>query len=406
MVTFDDFAIPQPNGDIAAPGAICAGPDGRIWFLHQTTAPSSIGAVTVDGQNFGLLTNSITNIGPVAINPGPDGNVWYTKQGGTGKVTPSALGSNGNVVVIMMGFQEYGAPQGGETGGIIQGPDGNLWYTTTTPAQIVKMDTNGQSTPYAISGMGRTPADITVGPDGNLWYTDTTANVIGRITPSGTMTEYQIPTPASSPKAICGGPKGDGNVWFVEHDAHNIGRITPSGTITEFAIPSGGDPAAIAAGPDGNLWFTEPGGFNAIGRCTPSGGISEYPIPTAGTEVAGITAGPDGNMWFSEEYVGKIGRFSHLMGGGTLASGMVGQTPLGGLVGMCTKDTDCINSGMACGGDVCSHATSPPACVLANTGDPGWCNSSSDCWCMSTGATCNTASHHCSTTSLDGYDGG
>src|SRR5262249_29026364 len=155
----------------------------------------------------------------------------------------------------------------------------------------------------------------------------------------------------------------------------NIGRITPSGTITEFAIPSGGDPSAIAAGPDGNLWFTEPGAFNAVGRCTPSGGISEYPLPTAGAEGAGITPGPDRHMWFSAGDVGKIGGFSNLMGGGMLASGMVGQTPLGGTVGMCTKDTDCINSGMACGGDVCSHAASPPACVLANTGDPGWCSS-------------------------------
>jgi streptogramin lyase len=370
--------------------------------LHQTTAPSSIGAVSIDGKNFALLTNNITNIGPVAINPGPDGNVWYTKQQGTGKVVPSSLGATS---VGSGGFTEYGSPQGGETGGIIKGPDGNMWYTTTAPAQIVRMTTSGQSTPYALSGTGRTPADIAAGPDGNLWYTDTTANLIGRITPSGTITEYPIPTPSSFPRAISAGPKGDANVWFVEHDGHNIGRITPSGTITEFGIPSGGAPYAIAAGPDGNLWFTEPGAFNAIGRCTPSGGISEYTIPTANTEVAGITAGPDGNMWFSEEFVGKIGRFN-LTGGGTLASGVVDQTPLGGTVGMCTKDTDCVNSGMGCGGDVCSHAASAPACVLANTGDPGWCTSSSDCWCMSQGATCDTTSHHCSTTSPDGFDGG
>jgi streptogramin lyase len=286
MVTFDDFTVPQPNGDVAAPGAICAGPDGRLWFLHQTTAISAVGAITTDGQNIGILPTSTTNIGPVAINPGPDGNVWYTKQQGTGKATPSALGSNGDVVVSGGGYQEFGSPNGGETGGIVQGPDGNLWYTTTAPAQIVKMTTSGQSTPYAVSGNDRTPADITAGPDGNLWYTDTSANVIGRITTSGTITEYPIPTPASFPSAICPGPKGDGNVWFVEHDGQNIGRITPSGTITEFAIPSGAQPNAIAAGPDGNLWFTEPGAFNGIGRCTPTGGISEYSIPTANTEVA------------------------------------------------------------------------------------------------------------------------
>jgi hypothetical protein len=87
---------------------------------------------------------------------------------------------------------------------------------------------------------------------------------------------------------------------------------------------------------------------------------------------------------------------------------MVGATNLGGTVGMCSKDTDCINSGKGCGGDVCSYATSTPQCVLSNTGDPGWCGSDSDCWCNAPPqkATCDTTSHHCSTTTVDGYDGG
>jgi streptogramin lyase len=404
MITFTDFPIPTQAG-VSSPGAICAGPDGRIWFLHQTTAPPAIGAVTVDGRNFGQLNNDSQRIGPVAINPGPDGNVWYTKQLGIGKAMPSSLPSNGNVFITSGGYTEYGAPMGGATGGIILGPDGKMWFTMPTPGMIANITTSGQSTAYPLPGTNRTPTDIALGPDGNLWYTDTSANKIGRITTSGTITEYSIPTPAGDPRAICGGPAGDGNVWFVEHDAHNIGRITPSGAITEFAIPSGGDPYAIAAGPDGNLWFTEPGAFNAVGRCTPSGGISEYPIPTPNTEVAGITAGPDGNIWFAEEFAGRIGRFSDLKGGGTLASGSLTMSPLGGTVGMCTKDGDCINSGMGCGGDVCGHATTTPQCVLANTGDPGWCTSRSDCWCAPQGATCDTTTHHCSTTGFDGVGG-
>ena len=404
-VTFTDFVVPMPNGSVAAPGAICAGPDGRIWFLHETSAPNSIGAVTVDGQNFGQVDNSTTNIGPVGISPGPDGNVWYTKQQGLGKVTPGSLPMTGNPM-ISNGFQEYGAPMGSETGAITSGPDGNLWFTGTAPSIIGKITPSGQSSSYAVSGMNTSPTGIAAGPDGNLWYTDTSANVIGKITTSGTITQYQIPTAASFPAAICAGPKGDGNLWFVEHDAHNIGRITPSGTITEFAIASGAQPAAIVAGPDGNLWFTEPSSFNAIGRCTPSGQISEYPLPTANAEPVSIAAGPDGNIWFSEEFVGKIGRFSNLTGGGTLASSTITQTPLGGTVTKCTNDTDCVNSGMGCGGDVCSHILSPSACVLANTGDPGWCTASSDCWCMSEGATCDTTTHHCSTTGYDGLDGG
>ena len=46
-------------------------------------------------------------------------------------------------------------------------------------------------------------------------------------------------------------------MWFTERLASAIGRITPDGTITEYKLPTFTSyPGGIAAGPDGNLWFT------------------------------------------------------------------------------------------------------------------------------------------------------
>jgi streptogramin lyase len=382
QITIAEFLV-NTSGN-PAPGGICAGADGRIWFLHQDTSPSALGAVATDGGNFAVYKVNVTGIGPIAINPGPDGNVWYTKQQGIGKMQPSGA------------FTEYDAPQGAATGGIIKGPDGKMWFTEPDVDRVGNITATGQAKDYPLPGKGRTPNDITLGPDGNLWVTEKTGNSIGRVTPSGVVTEYPIPTPASNPQAITTGP--DGNMWFTEHDAHNIGRITPTGTITEFGIPSGARPYRIAAGPDGNIWFTEPGSFNAIGRCTPTGGISEYPIPTANTDVEGITAGPDNTVWFAETDAEKIGRISNLTGGGNLSSatGAFGTTLT--TSGPCTKDADCVASGQACGGDVCSHSGASPSCTFAVTADPGYCNVTSDCWCAFQGATCDGATHHCSTT--------
>ncbi len=62
-------------------------------------------------------------------------------------------------------------------------------------------------------------------------------------------------------------------------------------TITEFSagITPGSAPISIAAGPDGNLWFSNktahgPGNDHPSGR---------------GDWSDGITAGPDGNLWFT-----------------------------------------------------------------------------------------------------------
>jgi streptogramin lyase len=117
--------------------------------------------------------------------------------------------------------------------------------------------------------------------------------------------EFAIPTPGAGAVAIAAGP--DGNMWFTELMANKIGRITPAGTITEFTLPSPNSRAfAITGGPDGNVWFTEEIG-TAIGRITPDGSITEFTLPDYSSR-KGITSGPDGNVWFTDQYAARIGR--------------------------------------------------------------------------------------------------
>lgn len=128
---------------------------------------------------------------------------------------------------------------------------------------------------------------------------------VATATARGPVTQFPIPTASSRPTAVAAGP--DGNVWFVESSANKIGMITPTGTITEFAITTlASGPRDIAAGPDGNLWFTE-ANASQIGKITPTGTITEYPVPPVDPDFPDfweqepdrITAGPDGNMWFT-----------------------------------------------------------------------------------------------------------
>jgi streptogramin lyase len=107
-------------------------------------------------------------------------------------------------------------------------------------------------------------------------------------------------TSGSNPAGIAAGP--DGNLWFTENTGNRIGRITPSGTVTEFSagITAASGPSGIAAGPDGNLWFTEFAG-SRIGRITPSGTVTEFSAGiTAGSGPTAIAEGRDGNLWFTE----------------------------------------------------------------------------------------------------------
>ena len=127
--------------------------------------------------------------------------------------------------------------------------------------------------------------------------------------PVGQITEFSTGlTAGSSPEWIAAGP--DGNLWFTDlhypndGETRQIGRITPSGQITPFAtgLHPGADPAGITAGPDGNLWFTDEGATPAIGRITPSGQITEFTTGLRpGAYPVGIALGADGDLWFTDD---------------------------------------------------------------------------------------------------------
>ncbi len=74
---------------------------------------------------------------------------------------------------------------------------------------------------------------------------------------SATFNEFAVHTANSSLQGIAA--DGTGNLWFTDFNNFTIGRLTPTGLLTEFPLPSfRSAPYRIAAGPDGNVYFTEP----------------------------------------------------------------------------------------------------------------------------------------------------
>ena len=89
--------------------------------------------------------------------------------------------------------------------------------------------------------------------------------------------------------------------------------MAPS-NITEYKVAAslGACPTEIAAGSDGNLWFTQfcTGEIDELNLVTKT--VTAYPLPSSGnaTGADGITEGPDGNMWFTEWGANQIGEFN------------------------------------------------------------------------------------------------
>jgi streptogramin lyase len=301
--------FPTPTA-ASSPWDITTGPDGNLWFPELLG--NNIGRITPSGviTEFPVPTAGAS---PFAITRASDGNLWFTEQDGNkiGRITTAGV------------VTEFPIPDANaKPSGIAAGADGRLWFTQRGISGFVgAVTTTGVFSKYPFPSyqvVSATASGITAGPDGALWFTYVvTTSVgggsrVGRMSTSGEATEFSSPCPDSLTAVgplskIVPGPGG--NLWFTMENtlaSNYIGVSSTSGAITTFEIlPSfgaSGAPGAslrgIAAGPDGNVWFTE-AGFGAVVRMTPSGTMTNIIGRDKTLNPAGITAGPDGNIWFT-----------------------------------------------------------------------------------------------------------
>jgi streptogramin lyase len=252
-----------------------------------------------------------------AIFPAPDGSLWFGV----------ANGIPGEARRYVLGIERI-TPAGVissiadhlEARGFAMTADGSVWFTGGR--FIGRFAKDGTLTKFPMPesevDVSFPEAEIVPGADGNLWFSASrspragseglgdSAITIDRVAPTGEITEFDLPDAGNLVAHIAAGPEGD--IWFTAA-GDKVGRMTMSGTVSEFELPRYSDPYRIAAGSDGNVWFTETAeGAPAIGRMTPAGQVTHFPLPTSRLASAGaIAAGPDGRLWFSYE-PGVIGR--------------------------------------------------------------------------------------------------
>ena len=110
-----------------------------------------------------------------------------------------------------------------------------------------------------------------------------------------------------APDRITAGP--DGNLWFTEPFPfeNRIGRITPAGVVAEFQLTAPGGPRDIVAGSDGNLWFTK---FDSeqLSTITPDGIVTDVQKARGGPW--GIGRAADGSIWVTLITGNRVGQFS------------------------------------------------------------------------------------------------
>src|SRR5262245_33279242 len=99
----------------------------------------------------------------------------------------------------------------------------------------------------------------------------------GRCLLAAGLTEFPLPLPHGNPGAIAAGP--DGSLWFAE--GSEIGRRSPDGTLSFYQAhpPQPQLIHGLTVAPDGTVWFVEGGFGGSVGRIDPDGTVTEFPLP-------------------------------------------------------------------------------------------------------------------------------
>jgi streptogramin lyase len=282
-----EFPVPA---DFGPPVRITTGPDNNLWF----TGRDKVGRMTTTGG--AVAFDLVTGAAPFGITAGPDGNIWFSEGAGyIGRMTANGAS-----------YVRFPMPTSAFVDAITVGVDGNLWVSS---GQKIGVCTPSGSITERNPPMAADVHTIARGPGGTMWFIETGATPqLVRIASTGTMTEYAMPAEFTNPQSLVAGP--DGNMWFT--GGVRIGRFNiTQGSFAGFLVETNTGPNQIAVGSDGNLWATVQTSNDAsLLRIVTDGSMTRFPLPAVPD---GLTGGPDGNIWFTEPGFGSPGQIARFL---------------------------------------------------------------------------------------------
>ncbi len=282
---------PLPS-QIRFPTRITVGSDGNAWFtgIGKTGSrdTAAIGRVVIGGSSEGqiavTLASTMSGVNLGGITGGPDGNIWFTADFSRNSANRDQIGRL--------------VPDGSGSGTI-----------TYFPVPVDRCCGNAQSD---------TLSDIKPGPDGNIWFTELDSAQIGTISPAGNVTETAANSGADGDSAITS-LEANNTMWSVGSSGVNRHSVPLTNSSTGIGTSPGWDGTPrtfdgfdIVAGSDHNLWILH--ADLAISRLKTDGTVTEYTQAVDSSAWASVSeqiaAGPDGNIWFTNSAVDRVGRIS------------------------------------------------------------------------------------------------
>lgn len=283
---------------------IAAGPDGRTWYVYtrNVTAGGTDHSLSFldERDASGRATSHALGVDTVvsSLTTASDGSAWLLEGGANGgDVLHVAPGGpvrsfpiagkddfNGSLALDSQGTPWFtvalrsSSTQGGEQFVLDKlAPDGRV---TEIPLGVTRLPSR-QGTPART--VANTPGSLATGPDGKVWFVEQRGpgSAIDRVDASGRITRFPLSLKGDiSPNWLAAGPGHElsftlfsGSGVMDGSTRPTLGHITTTGRVTYEDLHAA-HPEFIAGGPDGSLWYADPGAGTVARVAPPSRGVA------------------------------------------------------------------------------------------------------------------------------------
>jgi virginiamycin B lyase len=276
------------------PQRITMGPDGNLWFgVTDNSGTNDLARITPAGAITYFQLGAV-NVGTLVT--GPDGNLWATIDTGVAKIPttdPTTLTT-------------YDIPGFANAQGIAVGPDNNLWAAAGDNVYRVPLAAPTTATPFNVAGMGARQVAATAD---RIWVVDFNGKVHAFQT-DGTFTSVDV---GGNPQGIAAGPGGQVLYSNPEAGANHAARLVLGGTPEKTPLPATDPSFSVAFGADDAYWV---GLFltREMARITPAGELTTYGTFPAPYLPRYVAAGPGDSIWVSLQNPGNSGAIGLVTG--------------------------------------------------------------------------------------------
>jgi streptogramin lyase len=238
---FKYFQMQKTDLALTTKAELVAASDGTFWYLPEYT--NAIGRIS-DGQNrkYTLPAGYANRFGSRQLTVDQNGNAWFSLPAtydirirSLVKVTPT-----GNFSSI-----DLPASVQNEISSLLVGSDGKLWFAADY-SKVYRVQTDGQDfTEFPLPASGY-PTGLVNGPDGAVWFGLSTSfadvSRIGKITTTGAINIFADGTNRGL-SGLSAGPEN--SMWLLQYQG--LFKMTINGTMTSVPWVVGTDSSVLSS---------------------------------------------------------------------------------------------------------------------------------------------------------------